>query len=240
MKIRILLFMVAAASLGRAQTPFAGMGMGMGGGANSSNPNLTYMRMFLGYGSGGMMGSGMGFGMTGDLAIGPDGTAYAMRVTPSASSSYPAWQYELDAISPANGSILWRLPIPGGRVSQPVIASDGLILVTVDNYQMFQPNLLMGTWMTNASQPQPAGGRLLVISHTATSASVAVTVQMSSEILSAPLLGADPSGGYLIYIVGYELMTAQTPPAPTFSPTQKTLYAYKSTGALRFSVNLSQ
>lgn len=229
-----------AASLAHAQ-----MRGGMGG-SPSSNPNDNYMRMLLGYGSGGMMGSGMGFGMTGDLAIGSDGTAYAIRAIPSSSSSMmgsstsQAWQYELDAISPANGSILWRLQISGGRVSQPVLTTDGFILLTVDDYQMYQPNLVTGSWMMNSNQSQSSGGQLLVISHTATSAAIAVKIAIASDMLSAPLLGANPAGGYLIYVVGYDVTSTQTSSSSSISPPRKTLYAYTSGGALKFSVNLSQ
>ncbi len=238
MKLGFILAIMAG-SLAQAQ-----MRGGMGG-SPSSNPNDNYMRMLLGYGSGGMMGSGMGFGMTGDLAVGADGTAYAIRAIASSSSmmgssSSQAWQYELDAISPANGSVLWRLQISGGRISQPVLTTDGLILLTVDDYQMFQPNLLTGGWMMNSNQSQSTGGHLLVISHTATSAAVAVKIAIASDMLSAPLLAANPAGGYLIYVVGFDVTSMQTSSPSSISPPKKTLYAYTSGGALKFSVNLSQ
>ena len=235
MTFRFLICLLAVAPLGLAQR------MGMGPGMGSANPDYGYMRMFLGNGSGGMMGSGMGFGMTGDLTLGPDGTAYVMRALPSPSATtipVAVWTYELDAVSPINGNILWRLPISGGRVSQPVLSNDGLIFVTLDDYQLFQPSTFTGMWSFSSPQTQNSTAKLLAISHTANSASIASTTSIASDVLSAPILGVDPAGGYLIYVLGYDVMSAAS--STTFFGAQKKLYAYKSSGALKFSVNLSQ
>ncbi len=204
------------------------------------------MRMFENMGATPMMGSGMGVGMTDDLTLGPDGTAYIIRSIASAqpatgaSPSY-SWQFEVDAISPVDGSTKWKLPISSGRVSNPVLASDGLIYLSVDNYQMFYSNFSSGGTMMTAPQAQTKDGQILVISATDASASVMRTIQTSSNVLSAPKIVADPAGGYMVYVLGYDMMswTSATPSnSATFAPGDKTLYAYRPDGSLKFSVKL--
>jgi len=62
------------------------------GPSGSNSQYQSYMQMFNG--AGGMMGAGMGFGMTGDLTVGADGTIYMIRVTGAAqqSTTMPSWQ----------------------------------------------------------------------------------------------------------------------------------------------------
>jgi hypothetical protein len=217
----------------------------IGGPAGTTSPSLPYMQMFQSMGGTAMMGSGMGVGMTDDLAVGPDGTAYVIRAiaaTPPAgsTSSATSWQYELAAISPVDGSAAWKLPVSGGRVSRPVLASDGLIYLTVDNYQMFYANYLAGGSMMTPSQAQANDGQLLVISHTNSSASVMLTIQAQSDVLSVPRIVADPSGSYVIYVLGYDMMSWTSGSGTTFAPGEKMLYAYRPDGSLKFSVKLSQ
>lgn len=223
-----------------------GRGMGTGD-VTPTTPSGFYMQMFQKLGGTPMMGSGMGVGMTEDLTIAPDGTAYVIRsVAPgqptSATPAASSWAFELDAISPVDGSAKWKLPITSGRVSAPVIASDGLIYLSVDNYQMFYANFNVGGSMMTPAQAQTSDGRILVISATSGSASVMRTIQTSSDVLSAPRIVADPAGGYMIYVLGYDMMSwtaTSTTDAATFAPGQKTLYAYRSDGSLKFSVKLA-
>src|ERR1035437_5307382 len=140
------------------------MGSGM---MNPATPSGAYMQMFQNMGGMPAMGSGMGAGMTDDMTVGPDGTAYVIRSIANpqpVGSTASAWQFELDAISPADGSVKWKLPISSGRVSNPVLASDGLIYVSVDNYQMFYANYTSGGTMMTAAQAQANDGQVLVIS----------------------------------------------------------------------------
>jgi outer membrane protein assembly factor BamB len=158
------------------------------------------------------------------------------------SPSY-SWQFELTAISAVDGTAMWKLPIPGGRVSRPVLGSDRLIYLTVDNYQMFYDNFRSGGSMMTPDQAQVSDGQLLVISPTKGSAAIQRTIQASSDVLSAPRIAADGAGSYLICVLGYDMMSwTSTPgsPATTFAPGEKTLNAYRPDGSLKFSVKLSQ
>ena len=231
--------LVAVAQVGSGP----GIGMGLGSG-NSTDPSANYMQMFQNMGSVPMMGSGMGVGMTEDLAVSPDGTAYVIRsVATSSPISSNTWQFELTAITPMDGSVKWTLPIPGGRASSPVLATDGLIYVSVDNYQMFYANFASGGSMMTQDQALANYGKLLVIAATDRSAAILHTIQTASDVLSIPRTVTDPSGGYLIYVLGYDMMSWTSMPASgstTFGPGEKTLYAYRPDGSLKFSVKLSQ
>jgi hypothetical protein len=239
---------VLAVLLAGVPAVMAQMGPGMGPGQNNpANPATPYMQMFQAMGGTPMMGSGMGVGMTDDLAIGSDGTAYVIRSiapaqTDNGTQSTASWQFELAAISPVDGSASWKLQLPGGRVSRPVLASDGTICLTVDNYQMFYSNFAKGGSMMTAEQAQASDGQLLIISRASGNTSTLV-VQTSSDVLSAPRIVSDPAGGYLIYVLGYDMMSwTGTPGSNTsmFAPGEKTLYAYRPDGSLKFSVKLSQ
>jgi hypothetical protein len=221
------------------------MGSGQG---NPTTPSGLYMQMFRNMGGTPMMGSGMGVGTTDDLTVAADGTAYVIRSIASAqpaagATTSTSWQFELDAISPVDGSTKWKLPISSGRVSSPVLASDGLIYLTVDNYQMFYANYNSGGSLMTPAQAQSNDGQVLVISASGGSASIMRTIQTSSDVLSAPKIVADPAGGYMIYVLGYDMMSWTSTTAPntsTFAPGEKTLYAYRSDGSSKFSVKLPQ
>lgn len=258
---RLFVFLLAGSSIVFAQMggmPGGGMGPGQGtatppprtwmgsGQGNPTTPSGLYMQMFRNMGGTPMMGSGMGLGMTDDMTVGPDGTAYVIRsiaAAPPASGTSSSWQFELDAISPLDGTVKWKLPISSGRVSSPVIASDGLIYLTVDNYQMFYANYNSGGSMMSPAQAQANDGQVLVISASGGSASIMRTIQTSSDVLSAPRIVAAPAGGYMVYVLGYDMMSWTSTPASattTFAPGEKTLYAYRSDGSLKFSVKLPQ
>ena len=250
---RYCLLFIATIASSHAQMGGGPATGGMMGGGPGRNPGTAmsgpYLQMVQSMGNAGMMGSSMGVGMTEDLAIGPDGVAYVTRPVASTgqvttAESETSWQYELAAISPADGSIRWRLPLPGGRVSALALASDGLIYLTVDDYQMFYANYVSGGSMMNSAQAQANEGKLLVISSTISSASIMRTIQTASDVLSVPRIVPMPSGGYMIYVLGYDIMSwtqagsmmGSTP----FAPGRKTLYAYLQDGSLKFSVKLGQ
>lgn len=246
---RLFTFLFASSSIMLAQMGGGMQGGGMGPGhGNPTTSSGLYMQMFQNMGQTPMMGSGMGVGMTDDFAVGPDGTAYVVRSIESTGSANgtplsASWQFELTAISPVDGSANWKLPISSGRVSRPVLASDGLIYLAVDNYQMLYANFSSGGSMMTSSQAQTNDGRILVISQSNGTASIVRTIQTASDILSAPRIAADPSGAYLVYVLGYDMMSwtsTSASQAGTFAPGEKTLYAYRPDGSLKFSVKLSK
>ncbi|MBN9656536.1 MAG: hypothetical protein J0H49_00060 [Acidobacteria bacterium] len=221
----------------------------MGGGSGTYSGSGPYMEMFQAMSSSGAIGSGMGIGMTEDLAVDTDGTAYVVRAvastqTPGTTAPTATWQYELAAVSPADGSLLWKLTIPGGRVSHPRLGSDGRIFLTVDNYQMFYANYLSGGMMMSGSQVQANDGQLVIVTHTSSSASIQATVQTVSDVLSAPRIVTDSgTGNYLVYVMGYDMMSwtqGSGNVSGSFAPGNKVLYAYKPDGTLKFSVQLAQ
>ena len=225
--------------VGFAQPKGGTSGPGMG-----ADPSGDFVQMFQNMGGTPLMGTGMGVGMTDDLAVSNDGTAYVIRsIATNSPSSSGSWQYELTAISPVDGSTKWKLSLPGGRASSPVLASDGLLYITVDSYQMFYANFMAGGSMMSQDQVSANDGKLLVISATDRGATIVHSIQTTSDVLSIPRIVGDPSGGYLIYVLGYDMMSWNAMPSSgsaAFAPGEKTLYAYRPDGSLKFSVKLSQ
>lgn len=255
--MRTLGFTVAGLILASFALP-AQMMPGMGNGSNGMtlDPQGDYTQMFQSAAGMGAMGSGMGVGMTEDLALDADGTAYVVRAVASqpgtTGSQTSSWQYELAAISPADGSVKWKLRIPGGRLSHPTLAPDGRIFLTVDNYQMFYANYRSGGQMMTGSDAAANDGQLLIITHTDSGASVQATIQTNSDVLAAPRIVAGPSAsGYFVYVLGYDMMSWTTSTgsglrnvmpdgSASFAPGNKVLYAYQPDGTLKFSVQLGQ
>lgn len=246
MKTFLLTLMLSVAWAPLAPAQMMGGGNGPSVAPGGSGP---YMEMFQTMNAFGSMGSGMGVGMTEDLTVDADGTAYVIRAvatTPSTGSATPTatWQYELAAVSPVDGTLEWKLTIPGGRVSHPRLASDGRIFLTVDNFQMFYANYLSGGMMMSQSQAQANDGQLVIVSHTASSAAIDATIQTTSDVLSAPRIAADnATGSYVVYVVGYDMMSwtqGSGASSGTFAPGNKVLYAYLPDGTLKFSVQLAQ
>jgi len=136
-----------------------------------------------------------------------------------------------------NGNILWKLQLPGGRISQPVLSTsgDGLIFITVDDSFGYM-NLGVGHMGWTQSSGNANDAKLLIISHTASSATIASTITPGSDALSEPFIVPDPAGGYLISVVGYDVTASQS----AIAPPVKTLYACKPSGSLKFSVKLPQ
>jgi hypothetical protein len=206
------------------------------------------MDMFATMGGTAGMGSGMGVGMTDDLAVDTDGTVYVVRAVQATSGSgmngsTSAWQFELAAISPVDGSVKWRLTIPGGRISHPRLAKDGRIFLTVDNYQMFTANYKAGGWMMGPADAQASDGQIVIVTHTDRSAAVLRTVQTTSDVLSAPRIVVDAAGNYLVYVIGYDMMSWSQMPGnggAAFVPGNKVLLAFAPDGQLRFSTQLGQ
>lgn len=226
-------------------------GMGSGGMHGSGQPGQSGNGVAPGMmGTNGMMGAGIGNGMMNDLTVGPDGTVYVVRpvqvqapLTPGNPSQQYALKQELAAISPVEGTIRWKLELTGGHVSQPVVGKDGKLFLGVDDGQMMSQGQ-QGGMMNPSNSVQPNKSRFLVISATATTATIARTVEVDSDILGEPQVastGVGPSD-YVIYVTGMEMpdrggVAADTDSIPAG---EKTLYAFLPDGNLKFKVKIGQ
>lgn len=225
---------------------FAQMGGGMGSGGmhGSSQPGQSGNGVAPGMmGANGMMGAGMGNGMMNDLTVGPDGTVYVVRpvqvqapLTPGNPSQQYAYQQELAAVSPADGTVRWKLALTGGHVSQPVVGRDGRLFLGVDDGQMMSQGQQGGGMMDPGNTAQPNKSRFLVISATATMATISRTVELDSDILGEPqvaVTGVGPSD-YVIYITGMEMPAegSDFDDRDSIPAGEKTLYAFLPDGNL--------
>ncbi|MRR38589.1 hypothetical protein EG829_28865 [bacterium] len=253
-----LIYSVLAAALGSSLVFAQMMGGGAGNNATttpgsgmtsgSGTASGTYLDMFSTMGGMTGMGSGMGVGMTDDLAVDTDGTAYVIRAIqsvpiPGMGAPISVWQYELVAISPVDGGVKWRLPIPGGRISHPKLAKNNQIFLTVDNYQMFSANYKAGGSMMTGTDAQENDGQLVIVTHSDRVATILKTVQTTSDVLSAPRIVTDASGNYSVYVLGYDMMSWTQTSANTggsFVPGNKILLAFRPDGTLKFSTPLGQ
>lgn len=237
---------------------FAQMGGGMGSGMGSGGMHGSGQAGQSGNGVGpgmmganGMMGVGMGNGMMNDLTVGPDGTVYVVRpvqvqapLTPGNPSQQYAYQQELAAVSPADGTVRWKLALTGGHVSQPVVGKDGRLFLGVDDGQMMPQGQQGGGMMNAGNSAQSNRSRFLVISATATSATIARTVEVDSDILGEPQVvstGVGPSD-YVIYVSGMEMPNrgSNVDDRDSIPAGEKTLYAFLPDGNLKFRVKIGQ
>ena len=186
---------------------------------------LAQMRGPGGVGGGTVPGTGMvgrtGFQMEYMLpppAVGPDGTAYAMRVSTSTmAGSNTQTKTELIAVSAQNGKTNWALEIDGTMFSEPVLSKDG------------------GTIFLTTSEPGPQAARqpgFIVVVATATAARVSNRVDIDADLLSSPSVTPD---GQTIYIVAAKMPV----PARGNVLGNSTLYAFSPAGALKFKVALN-
>jgi hypothetical protein len=227
---------------------FAQMGGGMGPG-NSSNPGTTGMNSSQGMVSG--MGSTMGMSgamgsreMMDGPTIGPDGTVYVVRHVSASTTnqgmmppSTGASKYELVAISAVNGAANWKLDVAGTMVSEPVLAKDGKIFMTASDFVMNGKNQSGGGMMNPGTATATARkSRLIVVTANSTSASISSTIEMDSDVLSAPKVSAE-SADYSVYVTGFEMGVDDK---DTVASGQKTLYAFTSAASLKFSVKINQ
>ncbi|MFZ5928178.1 MAG: hypothetical protein ACOYX1_12090 [Acidobacteriota bacterium] len=262
-----ILFTVAAfaqmgGGMGSGMGPGMGSGMGSGLGSggtqdprqpgqfgNGVGPGMTGVNGMTG--ANGMMGAGMGNGMMNDLTVGPDGTVYVVRpvqllapLTPGNPSQQYAYQQELAAISPVDGTIRWKLQLTGGHVSQPVVGKDGKLFLAVRGGQVMAQGQQNGGMMNPGETDPPNYPRFLVISAAATSATIERTVEVDSDILGEPQVtstGAGPSD-YVIYVTGMEMPggSATVTDTDSIPAGEKTLYAFQPDGTLKFKVKIGQ
>jgi len=242
-----------------ARVSFAQMGGGMmgsgssGSGMNGNGSGQQGGSMGSGGMSGQMMASGMGAGMGGGMmdgpAVGPDGTAYVVRRadTPATSGQVmPPGQgqirHELVAISPLDGKPRWTLVIQAGRISEPAVARDGKIFLAVDETPMGmqgQP----GGMMSPGTQTTPNKAKLITVTAGPSSAQIQYTVEVDSDVLSAPKIATDTAGNYVVYAYGMEMAgmgSRNTDDRDSIPAGERDLYAFDSDGRLKFRVKLSQ
>lgn len=226
-----------------------GMGSGNGGGmmgpGNPGAPGTTGMNLGQGMGSGMGMSGAMGSReMMDGPTVGPDGTVYVVRLASAAttnqgmfSPSTIAAKYELVAISASNGLTKWKVEITGAMVSEPALGKDGKIFMTASDFVMGGQSQSGGGMMNpGASTTAARKSRLIVVTAYPASASISNTIELDSDVLSAPKV-TDEANGYTVYVTGFE-MGANDMDAVTSG--QKTLYAFTSAGNLKFSVKINQ
>ncbi|MDP2999076.1 MAG: hypothetical protein Q8N47_16425 [Bryobacterales bacterium] len=240
-----------------AQVIFAQMGGGMmgpgssGSGMSGNGPGQQGGSMGPGGMSGQMMGPGMGGGMMDGPAVGPDGTAYVVRRadTPATSGQMmPQGQsqirHELVAISPVDGKPRWTLGIQAARISEPAVARDGKIFLTVDDTPMGmqgQP----GGMMNPGTQTTPNKAKLITVIAGPNSAQIQNTVEVDSDVLSAPKIAITDTAGnyYVIYAYGMEMAgmgSRNTDDRDSIPAGERDLYAFGPDGRLKFRVKLGQ
>ena len=184
-----------------------GMGNGNGGGmmgpGNPGAPGTTGMNPGQGMGSGMGMSGAMGSReMMDGPTVGPDGTVYVVRLASAAttnqgmmSPSTSASKYELVAISASNGLTKWRVEITGTMVSEPALGKDGKIFMTASDFAMNGQNQSGGGMMNpGASTTTARKSRLIIVTAYPASASISNTIELDSDVLSAPRTATDETG----------------------------------------------
>lgn len=241
-KIGIMVVLFAATLVPVALAQMGGGMMGGGWGAGGFNGMMDsgtiggMMGGVLGGMMGGVMGGGMGSTIWGP-AVGADGTAYVVRQTAggnNASANQIAVTSELAAID-KTGKVIWTLPVDGPLVSQPVLASDGQIFLTVSGF-----NFGFGTPTGNNSNAVGQSKLLIVPANGGNAQSVTI----DADVLSVPKVVPDGSS-YSIYVTASDMgfmgwMWNFGSAGGQRSTGGSDLYAFSSNGTLKFSVPLSR
>jgi hypothetical protein len=195
----------------------------MGGRGNGTSGGMS--------GSMGGMMSGSLAGMMGGnsgLAIGSDGTLYITRSAASQNQTSQTSNSQLAAID-TNGKAKWTLTITGDA-SQPALGKDGLLFVTTSDWM---------NWMySGSSAAASTKPNLLIIKPGTTSASIIATIPLEGDIASAPQIGTDNAGGYIVYVVIVDMPDGTTNANSSTSGTF--LYAFSPSGAQKYRLQLSQ
>lgn len=189
----------------------------------------------------GAMGSGE---MMNGPTVGPDGTAYVVRLASASTSnqgmmsnSSTASKYELVAISVRDGSTKWKVEIAGAMVSEPVLAKDGKIFLTASDFVMSGQSRSGGGVMNSSSPIIPRKSRLIIVETDLVPARIGNTVEVDSYVLSAPRTATDETGNYVVYVTGFEMGGNDK---DAIASGQKNLYAFTPDGRIKFSVKISQ
>ena len=230
----LLVLAIVFAAVSTAQ-----MGGGMMGGGTTNSGSNGGMMGGNGTGtSGGMMNGSMGGMMSGALAgmmggnsgltIASDGTLYITRSATSQNQAPQSFNTQLAAID-TNGTAKWTLPI-STTASQPALGKDGTLFVTTSDWMNW---MYSGTTMTAAAKPS-----LLIVKPGTASATIAATIQLQGDMASAPQIGADNVGGYIVYVVTVDMPDRNTTSANSTAGTY--LWAFSPSGALKYKLQLSQ
>ena len=242
---RTALLTLALTTLGFAQM---GRGMGSGPGSGTMGPGGTST---TGVNPGQGMGSGMGMSgamgsreMMDGPTVGPDGPVYVVRQSSAATSNQgivspnsSASKYELVALSARDGSANWKLEITGTMVSEPTLGKDGRIFMTASDFAMNGTSQSGGGMMNPGTTITPLKSRLIIVTAGPTAAQITKSVEVDSDVLSAPKAATDESGNYVIYVTGFEMGIDDK---DAIASGQKHLYAFTPDGSIKFSVKISQ
>jgi hypothetical protein len=221
---------VAFVSVSAAQ-----MGGGiMGGGPGNPNRNGGVM----GGNGNGMMNGSIGGMMSGALAgmmggnsgltIGPDGTLYITRSVTSPTQTSQNPNSQLAAID-TNGNAKWTLPF-NATASQPALGKDGTLFVTTSDWMNW---IYSGPNTMTSSKPN-----LLIVNPGAASATIQTTIPLQGDLASAPQLGSDNAGGYIVYVVTVDMPDGNAMSDNSTAGTY--LWAFSPSGTLKYKLQLSQ
>lgn len=235
-----------------------GMGNGNGGGmmgpgnpSTPSNPgqnNGMHQGQTTDHGMGNALMNAMNMGMGGremmdGPTIGADGTAYVVRGLSQSTSTTTQAQlrHELVAINVRDGSARWKLEITGGMISEPALAKDGKLFLTLAD---FPTATQTGGGMMNSGNATGTGkAKLLVISSDPGSARITTTIEVESDVLSTPRVAVDETGSYIVYVTGFErgsMGNGSVNDNDTIAAGEKHLYAFNPDGRLRFRLKLGE
>lgn len=224
----LLALAFAFVSVSPAQMGGGMMGSGTTGGSTISggmmggNGNGTYAGM-MGGSLAGMMGGNSG------LTLGSDGTLYLTRSTASQAQASQDSNTQLVAVD-TNGNAKWTLPINASSASQPALGKDGTLFVTTSDWL---------SWMYSGGTPAAGTSpNLLIVKPGTTSASILATVPLKGQVASAPQIGTDNAGGYIVYIVTVDAFNGAS--TNTSASSGSYLYAFSPGGALKYRIQLSQ
>ena len=236
-----------------------GMGNGSGGGmmgpGNPGTPstpgqnNGMHQGQTTDHGMGNALMNAMNMGMGGremmdGPTIGADGTAYVIRsLTESTATTTTQAQlrHELVAVNVRDGSARWKLEITGGMISEPALAKDGKLFLTLAD---FPTATQTGGGMMNPGNAAGTGkAKLLVISSDPGSARITSTIEVESDVLSTPRVAVDETGSYVVYVTGFErgsMGYSNGNDNDTIAAGEKHLYAFNPDGRLRFRLKLGE
>ena len=230
---------IAALAIAFQAVSAAQMGGGtMGGGRGSSSGNGGMMGGNGNGTSNGMINGSIGGMMSGALAgmmggssgltIGSDGTLYITRSAASQNQMSQNPNSQLAAID-TNGNAKWTLPF-NATASQPALGKDGMLFVTTSDWMNW---MYSGTSTTASSKPN-----LLIVKPGSTSATIQTTISLQGDMASAPQIGTDNAGGYIVYVVTVDMPDGNTPSMNSTAGTY--LWAFSPSGALKYKLQLSQ
>lgn len=226
-----------------------GMANGSGGPGAPSTPgqnNGMHQGQTAGNGMGNALMRAMNMGMGGremmdGPTVGADGTAYVIRSlaqTAAGTTTQAQPRHELVAVNVRDGSARWKLEITGGMISEPALAKDGKLFLTLADFPVATQT---GGGMMNPGGSAGTGkAKLLVISVDQASARIAATVEVESDILSTPRVAVD-GNGYVVYVTGFERGAMNNGnDNDSIAAGEKHLYAFNPDGGLRFRLKLGE